>query len=76
MNGGYNATTSSLVFIVDEEGINIRFANSNEYLNFMAKHGYEFVDQIKRNYSTDYLFKRIISKYNNYSTTSSVRADM
>ena len=40
IDGGYNATTSSLVFIADEEGINIHFANSNEYLNFMAKHGY------------------------------------
>lgn len=75
-DGLYHAATSSLIFIADEEGNNILFANSNEYLNFMAEHGYEFVDQIKRNYTTDYLFKRIITKYMNYSAISHDRSGL
>lgn len=44
--------------IVDVDGKDISFKTTTEFLNYMAGHGYEMVDQTKKRYGTDYTFKR------------------
>jgi uncharacterized lipoprotein YajG len=45
-------------YIVNEDGSNIKFTTSTEFLNYMSLRGYEMVDQIKNEYGTDYIFKK------------------
>jgi len=44
--------------IVQEDGSNIMFKSSTEFLNFMSKRGYDMIDQLKSKYHTDYTFKK------------------
>ena len=44
--------------ISDEQGNELRFQESTEFLNFMAEHGYGVVSQAKFELSTDYTFNR------------------
>jgi hypothetical protein len=45
--------------IVNKAGEGITFKTTTEFLNFMAGHGYEMVEQTKKRYGTDYTFKKI-----------------
>ena len=44
--------------VSDEEGEELRFSNSNEFLNFMADRGYDFMNQSTSRYENNYILKK------------------
>ena len=44
--------------ISDEEGENLKFDTSADFLNFMSERGYNLVDQVKNKYGGDYTFQK------------------
>ena len=57
--GSFAAKNKGALFdVVREDGSDIRFKSSAEFLTFMSELGYELVDHLNFKYHTDYTFEK------------------